>query len=176
METEEIVEKIKKILIKNSLKIACAESCTGGLVSSYLTDIAGASNFIEQNFVTYSNEAKMRFLKVKKETLDHFGAVSQQTAYEMARGLLEYEPASIATTGLLGPDGGSELKPVGLCYMGFGIKRDMGDVIKVVKFNSPYAQMKLENKRVAIKKDIAKNALLNLIGFLEENIAECKET
>lgn len=176
MEVEEIVKKIKTILIQNSLKIACAESCTGGLVSSYLTDVAGASNFIEQNFVTYSNEAKMRFLKVKKETLDNFGAVSQQTAYEMAQGLFEYEPVTIATTGLLGPDGGSELKPVGLCYMGFGIKCAKGEIIKVVKFNSSFAQADIENKRVVIKKDIAKNALLNLVGFLEENIAKCKET
>ena len=118
----------------------------------------------------------MRFLKVKKETLDNFGAVSQQTAYEMAQGLFEYEPVTIATTGLLGPDGGSELKPVGLCYMGFGIKCAKGEIIKVVKFNSSFAQADIENKRVVIKKDIAKNALLNLVGFLEENIAKCKET
>ena len=176
MEAEEIVEKIKTILIQNSLKIACAESCTGGLVSSYLTDVAGASNFIEQNFVTYSNEAKMRFLKVKKETLDNFGAVSQQTAYEMALGLLEYEPVSIATTGILGPSGGSADKPVGLCYMGFGIKTGSKVIVKTVKFNSALADEDTQNKRVKIKKDIAKNALLNLIGFLRENIATCKET
>ena len=176
MEKEEILQNIKEILIKNGLKIACAESCTGGLVSSYLTDIAGSSNFVEQNFVTYSNEAKKRFLNVKKETLEKFGAVSSQTAYEMALGLLDYEPVSIATTGILGPDGGSPLKPVGLCYMGYGIKIGDKSIIKTVKFNSPFAKSDVENKRVVIKKDIAKNALINLIGFLNENITTCNET
>lgn len=176
MEIEDILLQIKEILTKSSLKIACAESCTGGLISSYLTDIAGSSEYIEQNFVTYSNAAKIRFLNVKKETLDSYGAVSSQTAYEMALGLLEYEPVSIATTGILGPSGGSADKPVGLCYMGFGIKTGSKVIVKTVKFNSALADEDTQNKRVKIKKDIAKNALLNLIGFLRENIATCKET
>ena len=77
----EVLEEIKEVLIKNNLKIACAESCTGGLVSSYLTDISGSSAYIEQNFVTYSNAAKTRFLGVKKQTLDTLGAVSYEVAY-----------------------------------------------------------------------------------------------
>ena len=172
----QILEEIKEILIKNGLKIACAESCTGGLVSSYLTDISGSSAYIEQNFVTYSNEAKTRFLNVKKETLDEFGAVSSDVAYQMALGLLNYAPVSLATTGILGPTGGSKEKPVGLCYMGYGILKSDKPVIKVVKFQSLINQNECLNARVEIKKDIAQNALKNLIGFLRENIPSCKET
>ena len=166
----QILEEIKEILTKNGLKIACAESCTGGLVSSYLTDISGSSAYIEQNFVTYSNEAKTRFLNVKKETLDEFGAVSSDVAYQMALGLLNYAQVSLATTGILGPTGGSKEKPIGLCYMGFGILKGKGPVIKVVKFQSEIKNSDVNKMRVEIKEDIAKNALKNLIGFLKENV------
>lgn len=164
-----LLEEIKNILTNNNLKLACAESCTGGLVSSYLTDVSGSAAYIEQNFVTYSNEAKSRFLGVKKQTLDTFGAVSEQVAYQMARGLLQYADCSVATTGILGPTGGSKEKPIGLCYMGFAIKNK--EIIKVIKFQS-----QIECCRVEIKKDIAFNAIKNLAGFLNENVAKCKET
>ena len=166
----QILEEIKEILINNGLKIACAESCTGGLVSSYLTDISGSSAYIEQNFVTYSNEAKTRFLNVKKETLDEFGAVSFDVAYQMALGLLNYAQISLATTGILGPTGGSKEKPVGLCYIGFGILKNNKPVIEVVKFQSEITNQDVNEMRVEIKKDIAKNALINLVGFLRKNV------
>ena len=166
----QILEEIKEIFIKNGLKIACAESCTGGLVSSYLTDISGSSAYIEQNFVTYSNEAKTRFLNVKKETLDEFGAVSFDVAYQMALGLLNYAQISLATTGILGPTGGSKEKPVGLCYIGFGILKNNKPVIEVVKFQSEITNQDVNKMRVEIKKDIAKNALINLVGFLRKNV------
>ena len=172
----QILEEIKEILINNGLKIACAESCTGGLVSSYLTDISGSSAYIEQNFVTYSNQAKSRFLNVKKETLDEFGAVSFDVAYQMALGLLNYAQVSLATTGILGPTGGSKEKPVGLCYIGFGILKNNKPVIKVVKFQSEIKNCDVNEQRLLIKEDIAKNALKNLVGFLCENIGPCKET
>ena len=166
----QILEEIKEILINNGLKIACAESCTCGLVSSYLTDISGSSAYIEQNFVTYSNEAKTRFLNVKKETLDEFGAVSFDVAYQMALGLLNYAQISLATTGILGPTGGSKEKPVGLCYIGFGILKNNKPVIEVVKFQSEITNQDVNEMRVEIKKDIAKNALINLVGFLRKNV------
>ena len=166
----QILEEIKEILTKNGLKIACAESCTGGLVSSYLTDISGSSAYIEQNFVTYSNEAKTRFLNVKKEALDEFGAVSSDVAYQMALGLLNYAQISLATTGILGPTGGSKEKPVGLCYIGFGILKNNKPVIEVVKFQSEITNQDVNKMRVEIKEDIAKNALINLVGFLRKNV------
>jgi nicotinamide-nucleotide amidase len=102
------------------LMIATAESCTGGLIAGALTDIAGSSSVVDRGFVTYSNEAKMDMLGVSLQTLDKYGAVSDQTAYEMALGALNNSRAdvTVAVTGIAGPGGGSEEKPVGLVYMG----------------------------------------------------------
>ncbi len=163
MKKIEILSELKNILIKNNLTLSSAESCTGGLISSYLTDIDGASAFILQNFVTYSNEAKIEFLDVKKETLDEFGAVSEQVAYQMIKGLLKRTTAAIATTGILGPTGGSEEKPIGLVYIGLGLK----DKIKVIKYISKKADT---NNRYKIKKDIAKQALFELLNFLKNTL------
>jgi len=163
MKKQEILEELKKILIDNSLSLSTAESCTGGLVSSYLTDISGASNFIFQNFVTYSNDAKNKFLGVKNETLDKFGAVSEQTAYEMSMGLMNYADCSLATTGILGPTGGSKEKPVGLCYISVGYKGK----IKVIKYISKKATT---NDRYEIKKDITERAIFELLTFLKNVI------
>jgi nicotinamide-nucleotide amidase len=100
------------------LKVATAESCTGGLVAGALTDIAGSSDVVERGFVTYSNEAKEQMLGVSSETLRDYGAVSRQTAEEMARGAIAHSNAQIAVaiTGIAGPGGGSKDKPVGLVH------------------------------------------------------------
>jgi nicotinamide-nucleotide amidase len=100
------------------LKIATAESCTGGLVAGALTDIAGSSDVVDRGFVTYSNEAKQQMLGVPAETLKTFGAVSRETAEAMARGALGRGGADIAVaiTGVAGPGGGSKDKPVGLVH------------------------------------------------------------
>lgn len=158
MEKFEILKEIKEILISNNLTLSSAESCTGGLISSYLTDIDGASAFIFQNFVTYSNEAKHRFLGVLNETLEKYGAVSSEVAYEMSKGLLNYATCSIATTGILGPTGGSKEKPVGLVYISLGFK----DKIKVIKYISQ------KNNRYDIKVDIVEVALCEFLKFLKE--------
>ena len=109
---------------KTGLMIATAESCTGGLIAGALTDIAGSSSVVDRGFVTYSNEAKMDMLGVSSHTLDKYGAVSDQTAHEMALGALENSRAdvSVAVTGIAGPGGGSHEKPVGLVYMGVANK------------------------------------------------------
>ena len=103
---------------KKKLTVATAESCTGGLVAGALTEIAGSSDVVDRGFVTYSNEAKQRMLGVSAETLDKFGAVSRQTAEEMARGALGRGGADlvIAITGIAGPGAGSKDKPVGLVH------------------------------------------------------------
>ena len=117
-------KKIAKILIKESIKVATAESCTGGLVSSRLTDISGSSSYIFQNLVTYANEAKEELLGVKKETIEKYGVVSEEVALEMVNGLLnKYNcDVAISTTGIAGPTGGSDRKPVGLICIGIGSK------------------------------------------------------
>jgi nicotinamide-nucleotide amidase len=100
------------------LKVATAESCTGGLVAAALTNIVGSSKVLDSGFVTYSNEAKQRMLGVASETLRDYGAVSRQTAEQMARGALAHSNAHIAVaiTGIAGPGGGSADKPVGLVH------------------------------------------------------------
>jgi nicotinamide-nucleotide amidase len=98
------------------IKIACAESCTGGLVASAITDLPGASEIFDRGFVTYSNAAKVEMLGVRQATLDAFGAVSAETAQEMAQGALDRSAADVAVaiTGIAGPSGGTPQKPVGL--------------------------------------------------------------
>jgi nicotinamide-nucleotide amidase len=104
--------------------LATAESCTGGMIVAALTDIAGSSDVVDRSFVTYSNEAKMEMIGVRKATLDAHGAVSRETALEMAAGALAHSRASIAlaVTGIAGPGGGSPEKPVGLVWFGLAIK------------------------------------------------------
>ena len=100
------------------LKVATAESCTGGLVAGALTEIAGSSEVVDRGFVTYSNDAKREMLGVPAETLKAHGAVSRQTAEAMARGAIDHSPAdlAVAITGIAGPGGGSADKPVGLVH------------------------------------------------------------
>ena len=115
---------VAKLLIEKKLTIATAESCTGGLIASKLIEYPGISEVLLEGCVTYSNDAKMRRLGVKAETLEQFGAVSEETAREMAEGIARTSGAEIgiATTGIAGPGGGSEEKPVGLVYMGLYYK------------------------------------------------------
>ncbi len=160
---KELLIKIKEILTKNNLSLSTAESCTGGLISSYLTDIEGASQFIYQNFVTYSNDAKTCYLGVDKAVLEEFGAVSSEVAYQMSLGLLKLADCSIATTGILGPSGGSREKPIGLVYISLGYK----DKIKVIKYISKKANT---NNRHKIKKDIVRHSLYEFLNFLKNTL------
>lgn len=118
-----IEEVVAKMLVENNLKIAVAESCTGGMVSASLINYPGISSVFMEGCVTYSNEAKMKSLGVKKETLDVYGAVSPECAKEMASGVAaRYNTnVGIATTGIAGPGGGTDEKPVGLVYFGIYI-------------------------------------------------------
>lgn len=110
---------------RKQLRIATAESCTGGLVAATLTEIPGSSDVVERGFVTYSNEAKQAMLGVPEATLRRFGAVSRETAEAMAAGALKNSPAELAVSvsGIAGPGGGSPDKPVGLVYFAAASKR-----------------------------------------------------
>ena len=105
-------------LQRRELRIATAESCTGGLIAGLLTEIPGSSAVFERGFVTYSNEAKVQMLGVKAALIDRHGAVSREVARAMAEGALHHSPAdlAVAVTGIAGPDGGSAEKPVGLVH------------------------------------------------------------
>ena len=109
---------LAKMLTEKNLTISFAESCTGGLASKMLTDIPGSSNYTKINFVTYSNDAKVKFLNVKKETLEKYGAVSQEVATEMAHGLsgISGSNINVSITGIAGPDGATKDKPIGTIF------------------------------------------------------------
>ncbi len=117
------------------MMLVTAESCTGGMIASAITDISGSSQIFDRGFVTYSNEAKIEQLKVSPATLDKFGAVSEETAREMADGALQAtskSQVSIGVTGIAGPGGGSADKPVGLVYISIGSLDDDTLVFKHV--------------------------------------------
>ena len=118
---EDLVQVVCKKLMDRGLTLSCAESCTGGLFAKSLTDIPGISKCFDRGIVTYSNRAKRDELGVKSETLEKYGAVSEETALEMVRGLKEVSGSDIciSVTGIAGPGGGTEEKPVGLVYIGF---------------------------------------------------------
>ena len=119
-----LAEEVVKMLKDAGMTVTTVESCTGGLLSGTLVDVAGVSEVLNQAYVTYANEAKQSLVGVQKATLDVFGAVSEQTAREMAEGGAKAAKAdaALAVTGIAGPDGGSEEKPVGLVYIGCFVK------------------------------------------------------
>jgi PncC family amidohydrolase len=119
------VHEVYSLLLSRSMHVSFAESCTGGLLSSRLVDIPGASNVFDESYVTYSNESKRRLLGVKSETLQKHGAVSEECALEMALGALKASGAdyALSVTGIAGPGGGTPQKPVGLVYIGVADKR-----------------------------------------------------
>jgi len=127
----EVASRVLDLFRARGLKLATAESCTGGLVAAALTAIAGSSDVVDRGFVTYSNEAKQAMLGVPAATLKRYGAVSAQTAAAMAAGALKNSPAdvSVAITGIAGPSGGTKRKPVGLVHFA-AATRDGGRIAR----------------------------------------------
>lgn len=120
----ELVERLSALLGERKIKLATAESCTGGLLAAAITSQPGASNVFDRGFITYSNVAKTDMLGVGKGVLEKFGAVSAQTAQAMAKGAIERSQAGLAVsiTGIAGPNGGAPEKPVGLVFFGYALK------------------------------------------------------
>ncbi len=123
---ESLEQVVAQILLDRQLKLALAESCTGGLIGHRLTSVPGSSGFLNRGYVVYSNQAKMEDLGVKQTTLNRFGAVSEQTAREMAEGarLRAGADFGLAVTGIAGPGGGTPAKPVGLVYISLASSGD----------------------------------------------------
>ena len=113
-------EKLVSLLQEKKMTITTVESCTGGMIASRIVNVSGASEVFNEGFITYANSAKERHANVSKTTLDTYGAVSHQVALEMATGVGKKTGADVAVsvTGIAGPNGGSEQKPVGLVYIG----------------------------------------------------------
>ena len=145
------MKSLIKILAKKKLKISFAESCTGGLLASTITSISGASKVFTLGLVTYSNQAKIKVLKVNKDIIRRYGAVSPECCYAMVKNLSRISKANIniSITGIAGPKGGTKQKPIGLVYI--GVKK--GDKIQINKciFKS--------KKRLSIQKATVKKAL-----------------
>jgi nicotinamide-nucleotide amidase len=150
---------VGKLLIQNRKTVSFAESCTGGKIAAAITDIAGSSLYFKSSVVTYSNESKLKILSVKEETLKNFGAVSEDTAKEMARGILNLSGSDYAfsVTGIAGPVGGSKDKPVGLVYVGFADNKKT----ESFKFNF-----------VGTRKDIRDKAVNTVLDCLRKKLIE----
>ncbi len=145
------VELVKKL----GMNISTAESCTGGMIASRLIDVPGVSEIFKEGIVSYSNDAKMKRLGVKKETLEKYGAVSEETAREMVIGL--DSDVAIATTGIAGPDGGTPEKPVGLVYIGIRVRNDV------------YIEKRFFNgDRMKIRERAVSQSLFSLIKILDK--------
>ena len=147
-------EALGRLLKEKSLTVSTAESCTGGLVASRITDISGSSEYFKEAYVTYANEIKHKNLGVSNETLEKYGAVSSECAFEMAQGLYRRTGCDVAicTTGIAGPAGGSKNKPVGLVYIGVGA----GDFITVF-------EKRFTGDRNRIRNSAANTALFYLV-------------
>lgn len=158
---------VVELLIKSNKKISLAESCTGGLVAKKITDVSGASECFECGFVTYSNLQKTVRLGVSEKTLEEFGAVSYQTAYEMSEGAKREAAADIGIgiTGIAGPGGGTAEKPVGLVYI--GICTD--DVHAVLKLNLDGTREEVREKTSEYALEIAARYLTGKISVQNDD-------
>lgn len=149
-----LVEKLTQM----GMTVTTAESCTGGLIAGTLVNVAGASDVLNEGYVTYSNEAKERLVKVSHETLSTYGAVSEQTAREMAQGAAKAAQADVglSSTGIAGPGGGTLEKPVGLVYVGC-----------CVRGNTAVKECRFSGNRMENRLDTVKTALLMALEMLE---------
>ena len=161
---QDLVKQLALLLNNKQIKISVAESCTGGLLAATLTHKPGASIFFDRGFVTYSNEAKNELLEVPDDILSNYGAVSSQTAEAMASGALKHSNSglTVSITGIAGPDGGSNEKPVGLVYFGYALKGG----------SSGSLEHRFEGSREQIQVTATKTALKHLITILENTEEE----
>ena len=155
-------EAVVKLLKKHDLTASTVESCTGGLAAGRLVNVPGVSDVFKAGFITYSNKAKRKFVGVKKETLERYGAVSPETAREMAVGAAKASGADVAlsVTGIAGPDGGSEEKPVGLVYMACFV---CGNVW-VERFQFKGNRAKIRESSVAAALTLMRSCILEVFG------------
>lgn len=155
--SQNLSQKLGEVLLSKKLFLVTAESCTGGLIAEMITALPGASRYFDRGFVAYNNIAKTEMLGVKEETLMKYGAVSVEVALEMAEGAIKKSHAqvSLAVTGIAGPSGGSEHKPVGLVCFAWALPSGSCSYTK-----------KFTGDRTSIQKQSAQFVLEELIKFL----------
>lgn len=160
-----IEKRIGAVLRKRGETLATAESCTGGLVGSLITDVPGSSDYYDRTFVTYSYEAKMDSLGVSREALDAEGAVSERVARGMAAGIRDRARTDwgVATTGIAGPDGGTDAKPVGTVFVGVAHRGEWG----TGETWTTVERYTFDGTRTEIKEKIARQALYDLLAAVE---------
>ena len=156
---KKLSQKIVRLLGKKKLKISIAESCTGGLLSSTITQISGSSKVFTIGFVTYSNQSKINTLKVPKKTIIKHGAVSYETCLSMVKNLNKISKTniSVSITGIAGPKGGTKTKPVGLVYI--GIKKGSKTLVKKYLFKN--------KKRISIQRNAVNKSLNLILSFIK---------
>ena len=157
-ELRDLAGQLGECMTSKGMKLASAESCTGGWLAKIITDIPGSSAWFVGSVVSYSNEAKQRLLGVSADTLAEFGAVSGDTVLEMSDGLFAQTDADVAVSisGIAGPDGGSDDKPVGLVWLSWG-KRDKSVFANAFNF---------DGNREEVRRQSIKQALENLLDLL----------
>ena len=156
---KKLSQKIVRLLRKKRLKISFAESCTGGLLSSTITQISGSSKVFTIGLVAYSNQSKINTLKVPKNTIRKYGAVSYETCLSMVKNLNKISKTniSVSITGIAGPNGGTKQKPVGLVFI--GIKKGNKKLVKKHLFKN--------KKRIFIQRTAVNKALNLILSFLK---------
>tara|TARA_B100002051_G_C16487666_1_gene511245 strand:- start:107 stop:580 length:474 start_codon:yes stop_codon:yes gene_type:complete len=156
---KKISQKLVKLLNKKKLKISFAESCTGGLLSSTITSISGSSKVFSLGLVTYSNQSKIKILKVPKKIIIKYGAVSHQTCLYMVKNLNKISKTniSVSITGVAGPKGGTKQKPVGLVFI--GIKKSNKTLVQKFLFKN--------KKRRSIQNSTVNKALNLILSFVK---------
>ncbi len=158
-ELADLTERLGKCLKVKSMKLATAESCTGGWLAKIITDIPGSSAWFEGSVVCYSNDCKSSLLAVDEKTLQEFGAVSGETVLEMSDGLFSHTKADvvISISGIAGPEGGSEDKPVGMVWLSWG-KRDKSVFAEPFNFSGDREDVRKQSIKQAL------NCLLDLLA------------
>ncbi|MGH1538622.1 MAG: CinA family protein [Gammaproteobacteria bacterium] len=152
-----LIEKLAERLQEKKLMLAVAESCTGGLLAQQCTELCGSSSWFECGFVTYSNASKIRLLDVQVDVLNENGAVSSQVADQMAEGVLSHSDADISAsiTGIAGPSGGSDTKPVGTVYISTAVKNQSAGATHHI-FQGNRQSIREQSMQMAITKLISK--------------------
>ena len=152
------IQILHKKLIKKKLTISVAESCTGGLLAHNLTKLANSSKYFQMGLTTYSNQAKMKILKVNKSIINKYGAVSNECCKAMVQNLSKISKSkiNISITGIAGPGGASKIKPIGLVFI--GIQKDRNILVKEIKFKS--------KNRKSIQKSTVKEVIKIILNMI----------